>query len=121
MNNDFDELDRTLFALPLETPPPGLREAILRSTIGARAHVPAKTSPFGTWDILGLGTAIAVGVWLLLLLAWDKAFDATLTLDAVALVHAFGEPATLLWLAAGGAVAAWISLGSSLTLVRHRR
>jgi hypothetical protein len=120
MNDDFDELDRALFALPLETPPPGMREAILRSTIGAGARVPAKTSPFSTWDIVGLGTALAVGVWLLLLLVWDKAFDAMVTLNAVALVHAFGEPTTLLWLAAGGAVAAWMSLGSSLTLARHR-
>ncbi|MBC5799566.1 MAG: hypothetical protein GIW94_06260 [Candidatus Eremiobacteraeota bacterium] len=120
MNDDFDELDRALFALPLETPPPGMRDAILRSTIGAGAHAPAKTSPFGTWDIVGLGTALAVCVWLLLLLFWDKAFDAMLTVNAVALVHGFVEPSTLLWLAAGGAVAAWVSLGSSLVLARNR-
>lgn len=118
MNDDFDELDRALFALPLETPPPGMRAAILRSTVGGQ--VPARTSPFATWEILALGTAIAVAVWLILLIVWNKPSAVAVTADAVALGRAFADPMILLWLAAGGAVAAWISFAGTLPLVRER-
>lgn len=118
MIDDFDELDRALFALPLETPPPGLRAAILRSTVSAQ--MPARTAPFATWEILALGTAIAVAVWLILLIVGNKASAVAVTADAVAIGRTFADPAILMWLAAGGAVAAWMTLAGTLPLVRKR-
>ncbi len=119
MNDDFDELDRALFALPLETPPPGMRAAILHSTVDA--HRTARHAPFATWEVLALGTAIAVAVWLVLLIVWNKASAVAVTADAVTVGRAFADPTILLWLAAGGAVAAWISLAGTVPLrVRER-
>ncbi len=118
MNDDFDDLDRALFALPLDVPPAGMREAILRVAVPAPRLL--RTPPLGTWDIIGLGIALAVAVWLVLLFVWDKSFATTLTLDTVTLLAALGNPTTLLWLSAGGAVAAWMSLGSALPFARGR-
>ncbi len=89
MNDDFDELDRALFALPLETPPPGLRAAILLSTIGAQRRACAHLAPFATWEILALGTAIAVAVWLAAVVrSGTNASAAAFTADAVACFRA---------------------------------
>ena len=63
MNDDFDELDRALFALPLETPPPGLRESILNATVYAQAR--AALEPVARpWEAWLAGGALAVAVWL---------------------------------------------------------
>ncbi len=122
MNDDYDELDRALFALPLETAPPDLRDAILRSTIGAPARQGfARTLPLGTWEIAGVGAALAVAMWLLLILVDDRALATNVTAVAVAAVAALYEPATLLWLAAGGAVVAWFTVGNAVAESRLLR
>jgi len=114
MNDEFDDLDRALFALPLEAPPPGLRESILRATIYAPAAEPA----FRTWEIAAIGAALAVAVWLGILLATDRAFGAALTAGALALGRAFSDPATLTWLSVGGGIAIWLTIVNSAPRLR---
>jgi hypothetical protein len=101
MNDDFDDLDRALFALPLEAPPAGMRDAILRATIYAGAGSPLA---FAVWEIAGIGAALALGTWLVILAVADRAFAATFTANVYALARGLGEPTTLAWLAAGGAI-----------------
>jgi 4-amino-4-deoxy-L-arabinose transferase-like glycosyltransferase len=53
-----DELERALFALPLEEPPADLRRRILSATVYRPRMI------FRTAEIWGLGTALAIMVWL---------------------------------------------------------
>jgi hypothetical protein len=53
-----DELERALFALPLEEPPVELRARILASTVSR----PRLT--FRAWEIWLIGTLLALMVWL---------------------------------------------------------
>jgi hypothetical protein len=112
MNDEFDDLDRALFALPLEAPPAGLRESILRATIYAPAAEPA----FKTWEIAAIGAALAVAVWLSIIVVTDRAFGLALTAGALALGHAFSDPATLTWLSVGGGIAIWLTIANSTPL-----
>jgi len=112
MNDEFDDLDRALFALPLAAPPPGLRESILRATIYAPVAEPA----FRPWEIAAIGAAIAVAVWLGILLVSDHGFDSGVTASALALGRAFADPATLTWLSVGGGIATWLTLAGSAPL-----
>ncbi len=57
---DDAALDRALFALELEEPPPGLRAGILAATLYKPAF------PLSAWDALAIGVAAAVAVWLAL-------------------------------------------------------
>ena len=54
--DEHDDLDRALFALPLEEPPAGLRASILRATVFAG---PAVASPLGRAETVGIGIALA--------------------------------------------------------------
>jgi hypothetical protein len=101
--NDFDELDRALFALPLEEPPAGLRESILRATVYGPV---ANAIAFNFWEVAGIGAALAVAVWLALLLVADKEFAMQASILAVTLFRAAANPATLVWCAMGG----WIAI-----------
>lgn len=58
-----DDLDRALFALPLEQPPAELRDRILSATI-YRPSLPV----FRQWEILLLGTVVALLAWLIVAL-----------------------------------------------------
>ena len=107
MNEDFDDLDRALFALPLAEPPAGMREAILRATIYAQAPSLA----LRTWEIALVGTLLAVGVWLSLFLLGDPQRAAFFNVQISYLAQTLAAPATLVWLAAGAGVAASLSLG----------
>jgi len=102
MHDDFDDLDHAIFGLELATPPPGLRESILRATIYAP---PASAPAFAMREIVFIGATFAVIVWLTLYAAANHAFGPSLATDALALVRALGETTTLSWLAAGGVVA----------------
>jgi hypothetical protein len=98
MNGDgLDDLDRALFALPLEDPPPGLRRDILAATI----YAPAEAPLFRAWEIGLIGGVLALGVWLILALAGDPRLGERLAAGAASVVRASVEPATLGWLAAG--------------------
>jgi hypothetical protein len=94
-----DELERALFALPLEEPPADLRASILAGTI---YRPPVAVKP---WEIWTLGALCAIFVWLLVLVAGGMAapllgrFDLYLNSG----LAAFAQPATLFWIAVGGA------------------
>jgi hypothetical protein len=103
MNHD-DDLDRMLFALPLEPVPEGLRASILSGVTALRA-------PFlSRFEVLGLGAILALTTWLCLSVAAssDGLREAFGFLGS-AVVH-FSEPAILLWVALGASTAVWLSL-----------
>ncbi len=108
MNDDFDELDHALFALPLEPPPAGLRESILRATV----YAPLPAFAFRGVEIALIGCVFAVGAWLLLALVTDAGLAATLHAQLLAVARVFADPSTLLWLAAGGSIVTWFSFGA---------
>jgi len=111
-HDDFDDLDRALFALPLEEPPAGLRRSILRGTIGARA---AFAPQFSQWEIIGGGILVALAVWVSLL-CFDKSYATTVTLGVLNLARALSQPATLEWLTVGFGIAALLSLSGGTRL-----
>lgn len=120
MTDEFDELDRALFALPLATPPPGLRTAILRATIDAPASVPTIV-PFSRYELVGIGLALAVATWLLIAAVGDHRFAAALIENVSEIARRVANPATLTWITTGGAIAALFSLASFTPVRRHTR
>jgi hypothetical protein len=108
MNDDFDELDRALFALPLEAAPPGLRESILNATVYARARTVAEPE-IRTWELWAVGIALAAAAWLIFSLLAYKGFAASFDADLLASGRALSNPSTLVWIGAGSAIAAWLS------------
>lgn len=115
MNDDFDELDRALFALPLEVPPPGLRQAILNATVFAQPRATSE-SVVRPWEAWAVGGALGVAVWLVYALIAYKGFALAFTAETMATARAFAEPSTLVWLGAGAAVAAWLLFFNSFNL-----
>jgi len=107
MKDDFDELDRAIFALPLEAPPPGLRASILAQTVYA---APAPGLALSGWEIGVVGALLALAVWLGLAFAGDARFAETAIEATLGLTRALADPTTLLWLAAGTGTAFWYSL-----------
>jgi hypothetical protein len=107
MNGDYDDLDRALMALPLEEPPVGLRDSILAATIYAP---PLASIVLRTWEIVLIGTLLAVGSWLAIALAQNEALTSQLVESLEAIVAALAAPTTFMWLACGATVA----LGASL-------
>jgi hypothetical protein len=107
MNDEFDDLDRALFALPLATPPAGMREAILRAT----CLMPAPAFALGRYEIAALGSFLAIFVWMLLVLVGNPERATAFNFEVSAIVSALAQPATLLWLATGASVAACFSVG----------
>jgi len=114
MNGDYDDLDRALMALPLEEPPAGLRDSILAATVYAP---PLESIVLRTWEIVLIGTLLAVGSWLAIVLAQNEALTSQLIGGLQAVVAALAAPTTFLWLACGATVA----LGASLYNVVPRR
>jgi hypothetical protein len=107
MNDDFDDLDRALFALPLATPPPGLRASILNATVYAPKHRPA-TSLARPWEFWACGAALAVAAWLVAAIVTQRAFAAAFNADVLAVVRTFSDPTTFSWFAVGCVLAATI-------------
>ena len=107
MNDDFDDLDRALFALPLDEPPSGLRESILRATVYAPLVAPA---PFSTIETIGIGIALALATWIAWLCVADHGIIASLDAGALQFVRALADTETFVWLGIGGLTAAWISI-----------
>jgi hypothetical protein len=100
-----EELERALFALPLEEPPADLRASILAATI---YRPPVTVKP---WEVWAAGALCALLTWLLLLIARGGAASTVETVSSyissgLALIAA---PQTLLWIAIGGGAALWIS------------
>ena len=100
-DQSHDDLDRLLFALPLEEPPSDLRSQILASTIYRPAF------PLKIWETWILGGLMALAVWLTIMIVQGGAAAFTGTLFVI--INFFSRQllaeGTLLWLAVGGAVA----------------
>jgi len=102
MHDDYDDLDRAIFGMELATPPPGLRESILRATI----YAPQLSAPaFATREFVFIGFIFAFALWLAMYTATNHAFGPSLANGAFALVRALGDTTNVAWLAAGGVVA----------------
>jgi hypothetical protein len=56
-----------------------------------------------------VGIALAAATWLILSLLASKGFAAAFDADLLGAGRAIADPTTLVWLGAGGAVAAWLS------------
>jgi hypothetical protein len=102
-----DELERALFALPLEEPPVELHARILAATI-ARPRL-----TFRAWEIWLIGTLLALMVWLAFLVgmstpevggAVGRAISA-----AVDQVAATVSVSALMWTVLGISFVVWIS------------
>jgi len=101
-----DELDRALFALPLEEPPAGLHMQIMAATV-------LRTAPaFRTWELWLLATAVAL-VGALTVWMFTSAPDAgtRLTDSIVGVMRALGlfSRSTYVWLGIGLSSVWWIS------------
>jgi len=108
MNDEFDDdLDRALFALPLDVPPPGLRESILRATIYAPVAIP---SPFSTLETIGIGIALALAAWVAILCVADHSVVLALGDLVSGLLRALSDTRTLVWLGVGALTAAAITM-----------
>jgi hypothetical protein len=102
-----DELERALFALPLEEPPDDLRSTILAATIDR----PRLT--FSPWEVWAVGTLAALVVWLSVMVTTSvphigHAIVSQLT-SALDLFAASVGINTLMWIALGGSFVFWIS------------
>jgi len=106
MTMDDNELERALFALPLEEPPAGMRASILMST----AYRPAPA--FSFLELAALGALGAVALWMVVLLVLGGGTLFIQTLAAIGNVasRVLSNATTLAWLAAGGATALWLTL-----------
>jgi hypothetical protein len=107
MNDDFDDLDRALFALPLEAPPAGLRASIMNATV--YANVPrTAASLVAPWEIWVCGVSLAVVAWLLIAAVNHQSYAAVVIGDIISAVRVFAVPATLSWFAVGCVLAATV-------------
>lgn len=118
-DND-DELERALFAVPLEEPPAGLRASILNATVYRPAAMPASTKP---WELWAAGAALAVVVWLCIAMAQGSGTYAVSTLDSAGgtVVAFFAQRALLFWIAIGSAIAVWLSQANFILVPGYQR
>ncbi len=111
-----DELDRALFALPLEEPPADLRARILTATI-ARPRL-----TFTAWEVWIVGTLCAFMVWLAVMVVTSVPHVGSAMVHAVSdgfdLVAESVNVNTLMWVVLGGSFVFWIS---QLNLPHPRR
>jgi len=99
-----DELERDLFALPLEEPPHDLRKAILAATVYRPAF------PVKPWEMWAAATIVAVAVWLCIAVA--RGALPQLVHGEANIAQALASPAAwpvFFWTLVGGAAAAWVS------------
>ncbi len=117
-----DDLDRALFALPLATPPPGMRDHILAMTATAtfatatfaNAARPARSLVFGRVEIALFGALIALATWVTIsggALALARAAGWSLANAGSLVARAGGETLLLEYFVAGAAVAAIAGIG----------
>jgi Na+/phosphate symporter len=104
---EFDEIDRALFALPLEDPPPGLRQSILNCTVNAPAAV--RSAALAWWELLGIGAVAALAVWLAVGAVRGTNLGSALTSALIGFGHSLADPGTLAWLTVGATVSLWLT------------
>jgi hypothetical protein len=111
-----EELERALFALPLEQPPADLRASILAATV-------YKAPPLlSRWELAGLGALVVAIAWLCWMIAMGglPLFNHSLQSIAETVGRALSNTLTVSWLAAGGATAIWLSMWQSPVPARQR-
>jgi hypothetical protein len=107
MMNYDDELDRAIFALPLEPLPEGLRASIL----AAVSVVPVPF--FSLLEVGGLGVILALASWLcIMVFTGGDGVRVAFGVTGAGLVRFASDPTTVLWLALGASTAVWLSLVS---------
>jgi hypothetical protein len=111
-----DELERALFALPLEEPPADLRARILATTVDR----PRLT--FRAWEVWLVGTLAALMVWLMFLVGTAQpdmggAISRAISDGVDRIVPALSVSA-LVWMVLGMSFVVWIS---QLHLPQSRR
>jgi hypothetical protein len=111
---DYDEIDRALFALPLEAPPAALRQSILNCTVNAPAAV--RASALAWWETLGIGAVAALAIWLTVAVLTGASAGAAIGSAFTSFGAAFtsfgrslSDPTTLGWLTVGASAALWLS------------
>jgi hypothetical protein len=114
---EFDEIDRALFALPLAAPPPGLRESILRSTIYA---LPEPAIAFTMREIAGIGAVLALAAWLIVYALFDPRAVLAVCSQMGALAREFAQTQTLAWVASGAAIAVLANYVQDVPWTRRR-
>ena len=102
-----DELERALFALPLEEPPVELHARILAATV-SRPNL-----AFRAWEIWLIGTVLACMVWLAFLVATSRPdLGGTISRaisDGIDEVAAVVPVSALVWTGLGVSFVVWIS------------
>jgi hypothetical protein len=107
--HEYDDIDRALFALPLEAPPQGLREAILRATAYAPRQAGA-VAPAFLWESVGVGVTLALAVWLTVALVTNPGLAAQVSSSLLAFSRVLSDPAALAWLAVGASATVCLSI-----------
>jgi len=112
-----EELDRALFALPLEEPPVDLHARILAATIDR----PRLT--FAAWEVWAVGTLLAFMVWLAFFVATSVPdFGAAISQAisyAIDRLAGSVSPAALVWMALGVSLVVWLP-ALSVPASRHK-
>ena len=107
MNQEFDDIDRALFALPLEDPPQDLRRSILALTV----HAPIESAErVSLWETLGIGLGLVLAAVLAWAVVTKPGFGAEIVEAVMAVSRGFANPATLAGIAAGCSAVVWVSL-----------
>ncbi len=112
-----DDLEHALFNLPLEETPANLRASILAGTVYRQ------TLQVKPWEVWLMGGCVAMIAWFLALILRGGPGPVISTLDVVgaAILAVVSQPATLLWIALGGAAAMWLSqLSLAITPARQK-
>jgi hypothetical protein len=107
MNYEYDEIDRALFALPLEEPPKGLRQSILALTVHAP---PAAEERIDWWESLAIGLGLALAAFLAWSVVTNPAFGAQIVAALMTFGRVLSEPPMLAALTAGCSAVVWVSL-----------
>ena len=119
MNKQYSDadLERALFAMPLEEPPAGMRASILAATV-YRPKVSV-----AAWEIWLFGIVSALIVWISALVIRGGGGPAIHAVQSASsfVTSVLSEPSTLLWIAIGGAAAVWLSQLNLTVLPGYQR
>ena len=118
MNKHYSdaELERALFAMPLEETPAGLRASILAATV----YRPPVT--VAAWEVWLFGVLAALIVWICALVIRGGAGPAVHAVQSGSsfILGLLSQPSILLWIAIGGA-AVWLSQLNLTALPGYQR
>jgi len=107
MNHEYDDIDRALFALPLEETPQDLRRSILALTV--HAPVEADERP-ALWESLTAGFGLVLAAVLVWAVIRNPAFGGQIVAAFMIFGRGLMNQATLAALTAGCSAVAWVSL-----------